>query len=886
MNVLKKLTFKNLKLNRKRTVVTTVGIILSVMLVSAVVTMFFSFIESLIREKKREDGDFHATFYDVESSKLGEIKNNTGVEDVYLTSSLGFAKLEGNENNEKPYAHVYGVSKKAMDKLAFKLKEGRLPQNEDEVVIPSSLNSRGKIDLKVGDSISLDVGERVSNDGKKLGSRDAFLAEDDKSEDIQNTQKKTFKVVGKIERPSGYVEKMFSSVYTFVTYLDDNTIKNIGKVDVYAKFNNKGINNAIQIMADILNVDKSYIALHNSKNESEQNDYKDKKNDNQGKEPKYDYEMASRLIVLQTNPLQDQDVGKILLGVVVAFLIIILISSVFCIRNSFEISIAEKIKQYGMLKSVGATKKQIRNNVLLEGATLGLYGIPIGILLGNGACVILVWLCNVLLFGKGADDDFRLYFSTSWIAIVVEIVIGMAIIYLSAYKSARKATKISPIESIRNSSNIKIDAKKIKNSKLVDKFFGIGGIIAHKNIKRNKKKLRTTIVAIVISTATFISVSYGIGFIKNSLNDEFNTQDYNVELNFYNGLGSDSLKNTVLSTVKSENVDNYSITREQYIEVNNVKYSNEYKKKTNKKEERDEINIMSVGDEQFKKYLKQLNLDYDEYKDKAVFVQGIGEAGYSFEEDIEGIKKYAFNKGDTLDISTIETMESKQLKTGTTKGKIQIGCVTEKKVFSGRNNQIIVSDEVFEHYFPDSAESSQVIICYMSSNPDKLQQEIEQALKGEEYDLKNYVEEQKNFDRIMLLISIFLYGFVGMVSLIGITNIFNTITNTMSLRRKEFAMLKSIGMTKREFSRMIRLESIFMCVKSLLYGTAIGLVGAFGLNKILKGSFKTSGEFILPVFSIAICVVVVLLLIIVLMKYSIGKINKDNIIETIKNENI
>ena len=137
---------------------------------------------------------------------------------------------------------------------------------------------------------------------------------------------------------------------------------------------------------------------------------------------------------------------------------------------------------------------------------------------------------------------------------------------------------------------------------------------------------------------------------------------------------------------------------------------------------------------------------------------------------------------------------------------------------------------------------------------------------------------------IVLVVSIFLYGFIGVITLIGITNIFNTITTNMNLRKKEFAMLKSIGMTKKEFNRMIRLESIFYGVKSLIIGIPIGLVLSYGMYNMFKNSMEM--EYVLPYKAIIVAIVFVAVVIGIIMRYSMSKINKQNIIETIRNDNI
>lgn len=149
----------------------------------------------------------------------------------------------------------------------------------------------------------------------------------------------------------------------------------------------------------------------------------------------------------------------------------------------------------------------------------------------------------------------------------------------------------------------------------------------------------------------------------------------------------------------------------------------------------------------------------------------------------------------------------------------------------------------------------------------------------------DYEEIVRQFNAVMLIVGIFVYGFIGVISLIGLTNIFNTISTNMQLRSKEFASLKSIGMTKKEFNRMIRLESLMYGIKSLIIGIPLGVLGVFAIfSAFSKGSVPIS--FVFPWKAILISIAAVFIVVWLIMKYSISKVNKQNIIETIRNDNI
>ena len=366
MSLLNKLTIKNLKLNKKRTIVTIIGIMLSVSLITAVATMYNSAIKSLINFEIREKGDFHVAYYNVPQEEIDTFKNNRSIDTLNLVENIGYAKIDS-KNEYKPYAYIKAFTKSSLENLSIKLVEGRLPENNNEILIPTHLKTNGRITLNVGDVITLDVGTRVDNEGYELNQINPLYTNDDgtASEKIVNTTSKTYKVVGIIERPATNIEGYTAPGYTFITYYDENNLSDI--VDIYAKYNKDGVKRAYEVTANIIGVDEGLFKKfysEESMSEEEFNKYTD-----QIAKTKYDININDYLIDLETNPIKSSGIGG--LGIVVVIVIIIIIvTSVFCIKNSFDISITEKIKQYGMLRSIGATKKQIKHNVFYEATIL------------------------------------------------------------------------------------------------------------------------------------------------------------------------------------------------------------------------------------------------------------------------------------------------------------------------------------------------------------------------------------------------------------------------------------------------------------------------------------------------------------------------------------
>ena len=872
MNLLNKLTIKNLKLNKKRTVVTIIGIMLSVALITAVASIYASGIKSLINYETNIKGNFHTVFYDVPISDMDKFENNRNIETLNITKGIGYAKIDS-KNEYKPYAYIKGFTKESLNNLSIRLVSGRLPENDNEIVIPTHLKTNGRLDFKINDTIALEVGKRIDSTGYELDQSNPYQKSDSdgNSESLIETKAKTYKIVGIIERPATNIEDYSAPGYTFITYIDNSKMS--GNVDIYARFTKDGVKDCYKTMANILGVDPVlFKKVYNQEGYS--ND--DLKKLSEQMENAYLIGVNKYLIDLETNPISSSSISS--LGVVVSIVIgIIVFTSVFCIKNSFDISITEKIKQYGMLRSVGATKRQIKKNVFYEATILGLIGIPLGVLLGYLASYILIIISNYYLTDM-IEAGFKLEFVFSMIAVLLAIVLGIVTIYFSAFRSAKRASKVSPIDSIRNSANIKINPKKIKSPKFIKKIFGMGGEISFKNLKRNKKKYRTTVISIVVSVFVFIALSGFMGLAFQEVDNELKLSDFNISLSA--NITNKNSYNKFIGTVNLDGIENYTILRSSELSFVGTHYSKEYLdflKIKQKDQDEEYISIFAIGEEQYNKYIKSLGLDYNDIKDKAILLDK--EYVVRFDENNKRDTKYMsifdFKKGDVIN-STI-TSTNKNI-------NIEIGLVTEEKPFGLKNmsaRYIIVSDEMFDNI----AESKGLDIFYKSNNATKLQDDIDNYLKGEDYySINNIAENVKKSNNLFTLIGIFLYGFIIVISLIGITNIFNTITTNMELRKQEFAMLKSVGMTTKEFNRMIRLESLFMGIKSLFFGIPIGIVLSYLIYHFLS---KESGiPYKPPVVAIIISIVVVFILISLIMKYSMNKINKQNTIETIRNENI
>ncbi|MDE5888684.1 MAG: ABC transporter permease, partial [Bacilli bacterium] len=420
---------------------------------------------------------------------------------IYFTKNIGYSVLSESKNKSKPYAFIKAFDSSALDNLSINLTSGRLPLNDSEILIPTHLKTNGRVEYKVGDTLTLEVGKRFSTeDNCELDQSNPYNGEKN-PESIVDTVTKEYKIVGIIERPPYTIEGYTAPGYTFVTYLDSKEIT--GKIDIYTRYTKKALDNEADTTADILDVnhDAFKYVYYNKDMNFNVEEYK-RQLEIMG-ELKYTFDTNDYLIILETGIFNDGSMKA--LGIVAAIVVaIIIFTSVFCIKNSFNISITEKIKQYGMLSTIGATSKQIKKNVYSEALMLGIVGVPLGILCGLFASFVLIILSNFLI---GETLGIELIYSFSWLAILFAVILGFITLYLSAWGSARKASKISPITAIRNSEDIKINAKKVKSPKYIKKIFGVGGEVSYKSLKRNKRNCRATGISIIGCSSVFIALS-------------------------------------------------------------------------------------------------------------------------------------------------------------------------------------------------------------------------------------------------------------------------------------------------------------------------------------------------------------------------------------------
>ena len=855
MNILNKVSIKNLKLNKKRTISTIIGIILSCSLICAVATMVTSFQETLIENAIKETGYYHLKISDITENDLKTLENNRDIKDIYTLYENGYALLENGKNEYKPYLKLHSMDKELFEYLNFNLIEGRFPSNNNEIIISKHIIDNGKVDLKIGDKINISVGKRESLEGYSLSPSNPYHEE---LEQLVNTKYQEFTIVGMIERPVYGFEEYRDPGYTIIT-----TNLDVGSKTAYISLKNP--KEYLTSIAGILGA-SSYDKIWSDPNQV----------------LKYNnFSINNELLRWEAFAFGDQTVAM-LYAVVGVVIFIIMFTSVFCIRNSFAIATTEKMKMYGMLSSVGATKKQIKKNVIFEALILGLIGIPLGIISGIFAVFVLIKIVNAIggEYFLGHMDG--IVVKITLLPIILSAVLSIITIYLSAISSARKASKVSPIELLRNAEEIKIKSKKLKVPRIISKLFKTGGELAYKNLKRSKKKYRTTVISLAVSIFIFITMNALVTNMFDLTENYYKDYDYNIKLYTRGNEQSDIDK-----IVKLDNIEEWFVLYQNKKELRifdltkiNDMAGMDLPEESYYDEEKEMsiptgngkymgLQIVALDNNSFLKFANKIGVNSEKIKGKGILCDN---HLYYMDEKLIETRTYKYKQGDTIS----GKIDGREL-------TFNIEAITDIRPYGLENSYyqggyFVVNLDDFKDmdFIP-------VYVAIQSSNTETLIDEIKN-LDIDDVGFVNFEEQAKEERAMSLIIKIFLYGFIAVITLIGVTNIFNTITSNMELRQKEFAMLKSIGMTKEEFNRMINLETIFYSSKSLIYGIILGLLGTFAIYKAF--SIKIEKGIYIPVSPIIISIVAVFILVFIIMKYSMAKINKQNTIETIRNENI
>ncbi|MCH1966189.1 ABC transporter permease [Paraclostridium sordellii] len=869
MNLYTSLTLRYLKENKKRTIVTIIGIILSTSLICGIGNIFESFMDYQIRETINRKGAFHATFHDIKKEDVDKITKSSGISKSSISDNLGYSKLS---NEKKNLVQVKAFDKEGFEGYQIKLKEGRFPTNSNEIVL--SERAMPLIDKKVGDSINLNIGKRVDKNQKEI---EIPIVHD--NETIVDGKSKNFKIVGVMNKLEDDID---NDVVSGITYLDIKEKTKGDKVNVAICANEPS-----EIYEIAPAISKNLGLKVASNDDSDDMIYN---NDNG---VAYENLSFNEHLLRLKGASAYANINRSINAAMFVVTTLVVVCTVATIYNAFSISINDRKKQFGILNSIGATKSQIMKIVFIEAIVVSVIGIPLGLITGTFA-IDLIFKLIKYMFSSSVIAQLNLRVVYNPYIIILSALIVLSTILVSAILPALNAAKTPPLEAIKNSSSLKLG--KVKDSKLVRLLFKTEGVLAYKNLRRNKKKFRITLFSLIISVVIFISFSGFVELFIKANKASVGQVNYDVrlwkggilegdkiidDLNKVNGIKKISVRNDygVGFDVKESNIN------KDYKDLIDKTFSKSEKNGETVYDFNYEQNTFQFTGDKDIDNLKLINGSFD--KETAIKENGIilrNKSSYSEPGKKYDVSLTNYKVGDTINAYKFSRDENdKQINEPI---KLKVLATTDdllpgNKMSTYMGIDFITYNEVGSKLGYDINSGN----IYINSDKSK---DTRDALKkiGEKYgyNVHDEVDNALEMEQSIIAIKIFVYGFVLVISLVSITNIVNTISTNINLRKREFAIIKSIGVTPQGFNKMIYLESLLYGVLALVYGVPIGLLIDVIMNKIM-GNVVQLGM-ILPWNAVLICVVGVFVITFIASYIPMRKINKENIIENIRQESI
>ena len=905
MNILHKVTLETLKKNRVRTIVTIIGIMLSAAMICAVTTFVSSMKNYLYDYLIYGNGSWHGMLQETGWETYTDLRSDARVEDVAYGQLLGYAKIDS-KNQFKPYLFVMGGDKKAFrDTMPIHITSGTYPQNSGEILLPEHLRTNGGVTYNIGDTLTLALGDRMLEGQWVLGQYNpGYVSTPDgdkpNDEELRVRESRTYKVVGFYERP--VFEPYTAPGYTAIT-VADSVLGGGYKYDLYFRAKDASDTNAIHT---------EYIRKYET-----------------GGTTNSDVLMAEGVVYYD-------GFSSAVYSLALIAMALILFGSVSLIYNAFSISVSERTKQFGLLSSIGATKIQMKHMVLFEALAVSAVGIPLGIGVGIGGIAITLQLIGHR-FSSFFNYDAPMRVSVSLLSVVIACVVALVTVLISAWLPSRRAMKVSAVEAIRQQQDIRASKKPVKTSKLTYFFFGLPGVIATKHYKRNRKKYRSTVASLFMSIVLFVSTSAFTDALLQSVHMGSAGGSFDLRIAATDGALENSVvasRNELTAQIAAlKSVDRaacaegfgiYMTVETRYLTpsvLNKLTDLNTGESVGDKEEASVRVKAVFVDDEAFRALLRENKLNESKYMNPEaplavavdVSVQFDREAGKytqldllkgneatlhaEYAREIEGYYYHGIQKGpdgtwmhlyvrqeDNTELFLTEEEAMRHL-------TMEVGHTIKELPY------FVVGGEVLTMIYPESHFDA---VMQDTQNPDwgvpyvyvqakehtKAEVEIQNLLNELDFhvgvsNVAAAAEEERN---IVVILRVFVYGFTVLLSLISAANIFNTISTNIHLRRREFAMLKSVGMTAGGFNRMMCFECLLYGSRALLWGLPVSGVISYLIWLSASDGFEYA--FTLPWGAMGTSILCVFTVVFVTMLYAMGKIKKDNPIDALKNENL
>lgn len=858
MHVMCSLAWRQMRQQKRRTVITILGVIVAVAMIAAVSSFAATFTDLFVREKIAMDGDWHARISGTTAADREKIAADPRVRSVFVMGQHGVYSLP-QRMGRIGQARIISLDAAGLDAMQVRLLSGAYPQQTGELLISDSF-AKGA-GLKTGDALTL----------------------------LDETGAETrFTICGTASMTP--LETVAAGEGCALIAQPEETRLETGDAIIRLYKPDRGIYDWLQALCEGLPGEQRY-------------------------------DTHTSLLIYQGVSSNDTILATIY-AMEAIIMVIILAAAVSLIYNAFAISVTDRAAQFGMLSSIGATMRQRRRAVLFEALTIALIAIPFGLVFGYLGIGITFAVVNSLmteLVTGSSSAALQLVVSPG--AVALSVGLALITVLISAWIPARRAARVSPMEAIRKTQDIKLSGKEVKTSRLTRRLFGFEGELALKNLKRNKKRYRVTTFSLAMSLILFLSAYSFTHYMTASYTTAVEEQESNLHLSVYPfdmpAQGDfpygvlDALEERALAVPQAQQAAAYTFYNRGFSAVlaQRERYTAQLQALLGE-EEALAASVIAMDDDSLAALAQALGASLEELKDPqapaAILVNG---GTLYHDQRFDSLTLLDVRPGDQITLSGTHYAGQNRDKT-TRDYSLRVAAVTAERPFglSGTllspEALIILSETAARALLPQTKPRLEVLI---QAENDALGEEELQALKDEffpwgrgraltdeevdrliqeggylQISLQNYASARRAAHQLTAIINIFIYGFITLLSLVGAANIVGTISTSLLLRKREFAMVKSVGMGNRAFDRMIRCESVFYGLKAVAWGLAGSVVAVFLMWKAVGQSFSL--PFQLPWVQMLIGVAAVFLLVALTMAYSVHKIRNDSIVEDLRLE--
>lgn len=901
-NIFSEITKRTMMRNRTRTAVTIVGVLLSTAMLTAVAVFAGSLQHFLVQETIATEGAWHVDIGGLTEEELADIRADERVKSISVVREEGYFPAD---ENDGLYHLLMSRDETAWRELPVQVDAGRLPEQAGEILIPyGGILVNGQA-AHVGETVSVPLGRVLSPEGEPAKTWE--LGADVRYEEEETRTFTVTGIYGRIPESNSY-----GNGYIFLSGPSD-AVKAVGNPGAW-----EGTYCRVFIEMKKPGQTDGFIA-----------DWVDPAS---GRNKLEDVSWSRHDSLLRwQGVLRNENYIRMLGGMLVILVAVIMVGSVSLIYNSFSISLRERTAQFGLLSSVGATRKQLRKSLRWEAFFVSAAGIPLGLLAGiMGSAVTLHFIGGglaALLYGHEGEIPVRVY----PVVLALAALLAFATVLISVWIPSRRIRKISPMDAIRAAEDIRIHPREVKGGGLSGKLLGLPGMLAAKNYRRDRRKYKSTVVSLTVSMVLLMTAALFMEYLTEAGGVILDPPRYELGYTLILSGGEEdeqAIEDTQRLIEGEPGVEEVWLCRQLSITIPMEEgalasaYTGVYSwNRESAPDGKVPFTCMAIvlSDEEYAGFLEEQGLSEPETEGavlRAVYY--------------DKIRAYDETDGSYQQISILsDEVKHRPLAAGQYRSvgendqgelvfdeKLQVEFDQEaeelpEKYDASRLSEplMILSKRQFDQYMElmNRGEDSQDVESGAEMRGTEENEPVsyfaEFSIRAKDYRAVGEDLEEKLSDatreldgifytpaedaalnrQAVAAIQVLCYGFIILISLIAMANVFNTISTNLMLRRREFAMLRSVGMTGRAFRLMMGYECVIYGLRSLVYGTALSVLISLAFSRLTFRGIG-GGGFLFPWAWFLASVAGVLVIVSVTMAYTMHKIRGMNIIDELRKE--